>query len=80
MWVGTCASGQTLARGQFLVSPRLCAATSALRKCCFSCRAAGQSLKDNVRCTAGEEKLEAKEVQLSQPSSTSLLMTSSGVT
>ena len=34
----------------------------------------GQSHKDNVRCTAVEEQLEAKEVQLSQPSSTSLLM------
>ena len=31
------------------------------------------SHKDNVRCTAVEEQLEAKEVQLSQPSSTSLL-------
>ena len=42
----------------------------------------GQSHKDNVRCTAVEEQLEAKEVQLSQPSSTStsLLMISSGLT
>ena len=40
----------------------------------------GQSHKDNVRCTALEEQPEAKEVQLSQPSSTSLLMTSSGLT
>ena len=40
----------------------------------------GQSHKDNVRCTALEEQLEAKEVQLSQPSSTSLLMISSGLT
>ena len=35
----------------------------------------GQSHKDNVRCTAVDEQLEqleAKEVQLSQPSSTSL--------
>ena len=39
----------------------------------------GQSHKDNVRCTAVEEQLEAKEVQLSQPSSTSLLMISSGL-
>ena len=31
----------------------------------------GQSHKDNVRCTAVQEQLEAKEVQLSQPSSTS---------
>ena len=40
----------------------------------------GQSHKDNVRCTAVEEQTEAKEVQLSQPSSTSLLMISSGLT
>ena len=40
----------------------------------------GQSYKDNVRCTAVEEQLEAKEVQLSQPSSTSLLVISSGLT
>ena len=39
----------------------------------------GQSHKDNVRCTAVEEQLEAKEIQLSQPSSTSLLMISSGL-
>ena len=39
----------------------------------------GQSHKDNVLCTAVEEQLEAKEVQLSQPSSTSLLMISSGL-
>ena len=30
--------------------------------------------KDNIRCTAVEEQPEAKEVQLSQPSFTSLLM------
>ena len=40
----------------------------------------GQSHKDNVCCTAVEQQLEAKEVQLSQPSSTSLLMISSGLT
>ena len=39
----------------------------------------GQSHKDNVRCTAIEEQPEAKEVQLSQPSSTSLLVISSEV-
>ena len=39
----------------------------------------GQSHKDNVRCTDVEEQPEAKEVQLSQPSSTSLLMISSGL-
>ena len=36
---------------------------------------------DNVRCTAVDEQLgqlEAKDVQLAQPSSTSLLMISSG--
>ena len=39
----------------------------------------GQSHKVNVCCTAVEEQPEAKEVQLSQPSSTSLLMISSGL-
>ena len=39
----------------------------------------GQSHKDNVCFTAVEEQPEAKEVQLSQPSSTSLLMISSGL-
>ena len=38
----------------------------------------GQSHKDNVRCTAVEEQPEAKEVQLSQPSSTYLLLISPG--
>ena len=60
-------------------SPRHCPATSAPCNCCFNCRA-GQSHKDNVRCTAVEEQLEAKDVQLSQPSSTSLLVISSGLT
>ena len=40
----------------------------------------GQSHKDNVCCTAVEEQPEAKEVQFSQPSSTSLLMFFSGLT
>ena len=43
----------------------------------------GQSHKDNVSCTAVDEQLgqlSAKEVQLAQPSSTSLLMISSGLT
>ena len=44
--------------------PRHCAATTAPRNCCFNCRA-GQSHKDNVRCTAVEEQPEAKEFQLS---------------
>ena len=43
------------------------------------CRA-GQSHKNNVRCIAVEEPPEAKEVQLSKASSTSLLMISSGQT
>ena len=59
------------------VSPCHCSATSALRSCCFNCRA-GQSHKDNVCCTAVEKQPGAKEVQLSQPSSTSLFMISSG--
>ena len=37
------------------------------------------SHKDNVCCTAAEEQPEVKEVQLSQPSSTSLPMISSGL-
>ena len=64
------------------VSPRHCPATCALRSCCFNC-CAGQSHKDNVRCTAVDKQLgqlEAKDVQLSQASSTSLLMISSGLT
>ena len=40
----------------------------------------GQSHEDNVRCTAAEEQLQAKIVELSQPSSASLLMISSGLT
>ena len=39
----------------------------------------GESHKDNVRCTAVEEQPEAKEIQLSQPSYTSMLMISSGM-
>ena len=62
-----------------VVSPRHYAVTSALHNCCFNCRA-GQSHEDNVHCTAVEEQPKAKEVQLSQPSSTSLLMISSGLT
>ena len=54
-------------------------ATSALRSCCFNCRAE-QSHKDNVHCSAVEKQPEVKEVQFSQPSSTSLLMISSGLT
>ena len=46
------------------VSPRHCPATSAPRNCCFNCRA-GQSHKDNVRCTAVEKQPDAKDVQLS---------------
>ena len=61
------------------VSPRHCPTTSAPRNCCFNCRA-GQGHKDNACCTAVEEQLEAKEVQLSQASSTSMLMISSGLT
>ena len=63
------------------VSPRHCPATSALRNIIVvSTAVLGQSHKDNVRCTAVEQQLEAKEVQLSQSSSTSLLMISSGLT
>ena len=57
------------------VSPRHCPATSALRICCFNCCAWAESQRQ-CPCTA----VEAKEVQLLQPSSTSLLMISSGLT
>ena len=62
-------TGETVDRRQNngrvkVVSPRHCAATSALRNYCFNCRA-GHSQKDNVRCIAVEEQLEVKEVQLS---------------
>ena len=59
-----------LAIAQRLVHRAIAVSTAVLR----------QSHKDNVRCTAVEEQPEAKEVQLSQPSSTSLLMISSGLT
>ena len=62
-----------------VVFPRHCTVTSALYNCRFNCRA-GQSHTDNVCCTAVEELLEAKEVQLLQPSSSSLLMISAGLT
>ena len=58
-----------LALGQRLVHCAIAVSTAVL----------GQSHKDNVRCTAVEEQPEATEVQLSQPSSTSLLMISSGL-
>ena len=58
------------------VSPRYFPTTNAIA---VSTAVLGQSHKDNVCCTAVEEQLEAKEVQLSQPSSTSLLMISSGL-
>ena len=55
------------------VSPRHCPATSALRICCFNCCAWAESQRQ-CPCTAVEEQPEAKEVQLLQPSFTSLLM------
>ena len=60
------------------VSPGHCPATIVHCVTAVSTAVFGHSHKDNVRCTAVEKKLEAKEVQLSQPSSTSLLMISSG--
>ena len=59
------------------VSPRI---AQQLVHCAIAVSTAvfGQSHKDNVRCTAVEQQLEAKEVQLLQPSSTSLLMISPG--
>ena len=60
-----------LASAQQLVHCAIAVATAVL----------GQSHKDDVHCTAVNEQLgqlEAKEVQFVQPSSTSLLMISSG--
>ena len=54
-----------------------------LVQCAIAVSTAVLSHKDNVRCTAADEQLgqlEAKEVQLAQPRSTSLLMISSGLT
>ena len=59
------------------VPPCHCVEASVLHNCCFNW-GVGQSHKDNVCCTADGSQLEAKEVQLSEPSSTSLLMISSG--
>ena len=60
------------------VSPRHCPAACCTAQLLFQLPCLG-SHKDNVRCTAVEEQPEAKEVQLSQPRSTSLLMISSGL-
>ena len=46
--------------------------------CCLNC-CAEQSHKDDVRSTAVEEKLKQKLVQLSEPSSTSVLWNSPGL-
>jgi len=51
-----------------------------LGHCTFAVSTAVLGQSYNVPCTAVKEQLEAKEVQLSQPSSTSLLMISSGLT
>ena len=66
---------EVLRRGPLAIAQRLVHCAIAVSTAVF-----GQSHKDNVRCTAVEGQLEAKEVQLSQPSSTSLLMISSGLT
>ena len=58
--------------------PRQCEAASVPRNCCFNC-SAEQSHKDNVRSTAVEEQLKQKVVQLSEPSSTSQLLISPGL-
>ena len=66
---------EALRRCPLVIAQRLVQGASAV-----STAVLGQSHKDNVRCTAVEEQPEAKEVQLSQPSSTSLPMISSGLT
>ena len=72
----------TAARTMEVLKPYPLAVAQRLVHCAVAVSTAvlGQSHKDNVRCTAVEEQLEAKEVQLSQPSSTSILMISSGLT
>ena len=64
------------------VSPRHCPATCALRNCCFNCCAWAESQRQCPLTAVDEQlgQLKAKEAQLSQPSSTSLLMISSGLT
>ena len=71
----------TAARTMEVLRPCPLAIAQRLVHCAIAVSTAvfGQNHKDNVRYTA-VEKLEAKEVQLSQPSSTSLLMISSGLT
>ena len=76
--VDLCQNMEVLRRCPFAIAQRLvhCAID-------VSTAVIEQSHKDNVRCTAVDEQLgqlEAKEVQLSQLSSTSLLMISSGLT
>ena len=57
--------------------PRQCAATSVLRSCCFNwCAEQTQGQYPLLRCWGITE---TKEVQLSEPSSTSLLLISSGL-
>ena len=58
----------------------LCTAQLLFQLLCWT-ESQRQSHKDNARCTAVDEQLgqpEAKDVQLAQPSTTSLLMISSG--
>ena len=67
---------EVLRRCPLAIAQRLVHCAIAVFNCC-----AGQSHEDNVRCIAVDEQLgqlEAKDVQLAQPSSTSLLMISSG--
>ena len=66
---------EVLSRCPLAITQRLVHCATAVSTAVF-----GQSHKDNVRCIAVAEQLEAKEVQLSQPISASLLMISSGLT
>ena len=66
---------EVLRRGPLAIAQRLVHRATAV-----STAVLGRCHKDNVRCTAVDEQPEAKEVQLSQRSSTSLLTISSGLT
>ena len=75
-------TGRTTARTMEVLRRCPLAIAQRLMHCAIAVSTAvlGQSHKDNVRCTAVEEQLEAEKVQLSQPGSTSLLTISSGLT
>ena len=74
-------TGETVDRRQRVLRrcPLAIARRLVYRAIAVSTAVLGQSHKDNVCCTAVEEQPEAKKIQLSQPSSTTLLMISFGL-